>query len=229
MIALVRYHVSLLLRSHRWIPPAILYVLGVVGLGGARQPFGAGLTSGLNWAALMLVPTVAWLTRSMLTAEPPAARAVIAAVAGPRRTQLAALAAAALAGVAIGVAGVVWELVDTGLIRTQGTNTIEVGATVHAVGGGLLAGLICLFVASAIGALCNPPVLRRPGPGMLATTGGVVLAVAWGDSPANAALRTPVTGVQAAPWPSGLPVLAALVLLVVAWVVSVFFAARRDG
>jgi hypothetical protein len=227
--ALVRYQVSLLLRSHRWIPPIILYALGVVALGGEHLPFGSGLRSALSWAALMLVPVVAWLTRSILIAEPPEARACLAAAGGPRRAQLAALIAAVLTGVVIALAGVVWELINAGVLRQPGTHSIEVAATFKAVGGGLLAALICLMVASAIGALCNPPVVRRPGPGMLTTTAAVVLAVAWNVSPANAALRTPGTGVQASSWPHGLPVLAALALVVIAWTVSAMFAARRSG
>jgi hypothetical protein len=84
VIALTRYQLSLLLRSYRWIPPAVLFVLGVIGLGGATLPNGAGLSEG-RWSALILVPVAAWLTRSMLTAEPPRLRACVAAAGGPRR------------------------------------------------------------------------------------------------------------------------------------------------
>jgi len=229
VIALTRYQVALLLRSHRWIPPAVLYVLGVIGLGDVRQPLGAGLAPALSWAALMLVPAVAWLTRSILTAEPAAARACVAAAGGAWQSQLAALIAAALVGLVFGLVGVVWEVINAGPVRAVGTNAIQAGQTVHTIGGGLLAGLICLLVASAIGALCNPPVVRRAGPGMLTTTAAVVLAVAWQESPANAALRTPVTGVRATPWPPGLPLVAAVALLAIGWTVSGFLAARRDG
>jgi hypothetical protein len=227
--ALVRYQTSLLFRSHRWIPPLILYVVGVVGLGAQRLPFGAGLPGGLSWAALLLVPVVAWLTRSILTAEPAAARACVAAAGGPRRAQVSALIAAVLLGAVIAVAGVIWELINAGVMRSAGTNAIQMEPTLKAVGGGLLAAVICLMVASAIGALCNPPVVRRPGPGMLTTTAAVVLAVAWNVSPANAALRTPGTGVKVSAWPHGLPVIAALALVVLAWTVSAMLAARRTG
>src|SRR4029077_217385 len=87
VIALTRYQLSLLLRSYRWIPPAVLFGLGVIGLGGGATPRGAGLSEGLAWSALMVVPVEAWLTRSMLIAEPPAARGCVAAVGGPRRAQ----------------------------------------------------------------------------------------------------------------------------------------------
>lgn len=229
MIALTRYQVSLLLRSHRWIPPAVLFAIGVIGLGGQNLPYGAGLAEGLSWAGLMLVPAVAWLTRSILTAEPAAARACVAAASGPRRAQLAALLAAVVVGAVFGLAGLVWEFFTCGVLRTTGTNAIRVGATFSVVAGGLVTALICLLVASAIGAFFNPPVVRRPGAGMLATTGAVVLALAWNVSPANAALRTAGYGSKGSAWPTGVPVLAALALLVVAWTVSALFAERRDG
>lgn len=229
MIALTRYQVSLLLRSHRWIPPAVLFVLGVGGLGGAALPYGAGLSQGLAWSALMLVPVEAWLTRSMLTAEPSAARACVAVAGGPRRTQVAALIAAAIVGVAFGLLGVVWEVFTLGVPRSAATNGIRVGATFSDLISGLVAALICLLVGSAIAALLNPPVIRRPATGMLGTTGAVVLALAWNASPANAAVRSVGYGSQETTWPAGTAPLAAVVLLGVAWAISAQVAARRDG
>ena len=229
MIALTRYQLSLLLRSHRWIPPAVLYVLGVAGLGGAALPHGAGLTQGLAWAALILVPVEAWLTRSMLTAEPAAARACVAAAGGPRRAQLAALIAALLVGAAFGLLGVAWEAFSLGLPRLPATNAIRSGAAFADLGGGLGAALICLLVGSAIAALLNPPVVRRPAAGMLGTTGAVVLALAWNASPANAAVRSVGYGSQEKAWPAGVALLAAVVLLALAWAISAQVAARRDG
>ena len=77
MIALLRYQAAILLRSHRWIFPLIAYGLLVAVGGEGSTP----LAEGLGWSAAMLVPVVALLTRSMLTAEPDAARAVVAAAA----------------------------------------------------------------------------------------------------------------------------------------------------
>ncbi|HUZ84894.1 MAG TPA: hypothetical protein VMU66_09375 [Gaiellales bacterium] len=229
MIALTRYQLSLLLRSHRWIPPAVLYVLGVAGLGGAALPDGAGLTQGLAWSALLLVPVEAWLTRSMLTAEPAAARACVAAAGGPRRTQVAALTAALLAGAAFGLLGVAWEVFSLGLPRLPATSAIRTGTAFAEVGGGLAAALICLLVGSAIAALLNPPVVRRPAAGMLGTTGAVVLALAWNVSPANAAVRSVGYGSQEKAWPAGVALLAAVVLLALAWLISAQVASRRDS
>ena len=229
MIALTRYQLSLLIRSHRWIPPAVLYVLGVAGLGGAALPHGAGLTAGLAWSALMLVPVEAWLTRSMLTAEPPAARACVAAAGGPRRAQVAALIAAVLVGAAFGLLGVAWEAFSLGLPRLPATNAIRTAAAFADLGGGLAAALICLLVGSAVAALLNPPLVRRPAAGMLGTTGAVVLALAWNVSPANAAVRSVGYGSQEKTWPAGAALLAAVVLVALAWAISAQVAARRDG
>lgn len=229
MIALVRYQIALLLRSHRWIPPAVLFVLGVAGLGGAALPHGAGLIQGLAWSALMLVPVEAWLTRAMLTAEPPAARACLAVAGGPRRAQLAALIAAAVVGAAYGLLGVAWEVVSLGVPRSAATNSIRLAALFAQIGGGLAAALICLLVGSAIAALLNPPVIRRPATGMLGTTAAVVLALAWNVSPANAAVRNVGYGGQVRSWPTGTAMIAAIALLAVAWAVSAQVAARRDA
>ena len=231
MIALTRYQVSLLLRSHRWIPAAVIYVIGVFalgGVGGSATPHGGALPQGLSWSALMLVPSLAWLSRSMLTAEPPAARSCVAAAGGPRRAQLAALAAALGLSAFFGIIGIIWELVTCGVVRAQHTNTVMFGATLADLGKGLGASLVCLLVGSAIGALCNPPVIRRPAASMLASTAAVVLGLVWSVSPANAAVRSGY-GSSAGSWPAGLPVIAALALLVVSWGVSALIAARRTG
>jgi len=228
VIALVWYQFALLVRSHRVLLPAVLFVIGVAGLGGAVLPHGEGLSQGLAWSALLLVPVEAWLTRAALIAEPPAARACVAAVAGPRRAQLAALVAAAAVGASFGLLGVAWEVISLGVRRSAPTNSIMAGATLADVGGGLAAVLVCLLVGSAIGALLNPPLIRRPAAAMLATTCAVVLALAWSGSPANAAVRSVGYGAQEKTWPTGAALLAAIALLAVAWVVSAQVAARRQ-
>lgn len=228
VMALVWYELALLLRSHRWIPPAVLFVLSVIGLGGATLPHGARLSQGLAWSALMLVPVGAWLTRSMLTAEPAAARACVAAAGGPRRTQLAALAAAAVVGAALGLLGVIWELATLGVPRSDVTNSVETGHLLSSLGGGLTAALICLLVGSAVAALFNPPLVRRPGTAMLCTTAAVVLALAWNGSPANAAVRSVGYGAVERTWPAGVAFMTALALAAAAWAISAQVASRRD-
>jgi len=228
VIALIWYELSLLLRSHRWIAPAVLFALGVFGLGGATLRHGAGLGPGLAWSALVLVPVEAWLTRSMLTAEPAASRACVAAAGGPRRTQLAALIAPAVVGAAFGLVGILWQIFRLGVPRAAG-NAIRVGELFADLGGGLAAGLVCLLVGSAVAVLLNPPVIRRSATAVLGTTGAVVLALAWNGSPANAAVRSIGYAGQERTWPAGVAMAAALGLVAVAWTISTQIAARRDG
>lgn len=223
MIALIRYEVALLARSQRWIAPLILYGVSVAGLGAAHGgTYPQSVGEALRWSALLLVPVVAWLTRVILTIEPEAARACVAAAAGPRRAQLAALTAALAAGMVIALGGIAWALV----IGAWGKSWPG------EVGTGLLAVMTCLLVGSAVGTACNPPLIRRAGTAMLSTTVFAVVALAWSASPANAAVTATGAGVSAVPghgWPGGLPLAAAVALAGLAWTVSALTAARRSG
>jgi len=86
---------------------------------------------------------------------------------------------------------------------------------------------VCLLVGSAVGAFCNPPVIRHPAVALLGTIGAVIFALVADVSPANAALRGS-GGLRHAPaWLTGLPLLVAVGLAIVAWLVSTLLAARR--
>jgi len=226
--ALLRYQSAILLRSHRWIFPLIAYgVLISVGAT-ATMP----LADGLNWSAAILVPVVAFLTRSMLTAEPQAARACAAAATGPARAQLASLIVAVGGGVVLGVAGTCFEVLTAQSVAAQPLPGIfsKVSATVAhpaALLAGLVTAAVCLLVGSAIGALCNPPLLRHPGLAMLSTLAAVVVALASDVSPASAALRSGDGAVRAPHWPGGVPLLAAVCLVGITWGASLLAAAMR--
>jgi hypothetical protein len=92
---------------------------------------------------------------------------------------------------------------------------------------GLGAALICLLVGASAGALCNPPLLRHPAAAMLATAAAVVVGLASGASPANAALRGASSGPRTSAWPGAASFVAAAVLLAVTWGASVVAATRR--
>ena len=233
MIALVRYQTAILLRSHRWVVPLITYAL-LISVGAASS---MSLAEGLDWSAAMLVPVVAFLTRSMLTAEPDAARACVAAAAGPGRAQLAALLTALGGGLVLGVAGACFDVLTAeSAAKPAGSGvTGKVAATLEHPGifaAGLVTGAVCLLVGSAVGTVCNPPVLRHPGAGMLATLAAAIVALASGVSPANAALRqstaTHAAQSQETHWPGMVPLLVAVCLLATAWTTSVLVAARRE-
>ena len=227
MIALLRYQTAILLRSHRWIFPLIAY--GLLVAAGATSPAPGSallaaqstqLAQGLDWSAAMLVPVVAFLTRSMLTAEPDAARACVAAAAGPAQAQLAALLTALGGGIVLGLGGACLTPFITGTAAAAVAHP-EIFAA------GLLTAVVCLLVGSAVGALCNPPLLRHPGAAMLATLAAAIFALASDVSPASAALRR--GGTRAAQGPGLVPLLAAACLLAVIWGASLYAGARRDN
>jgi hypothetical protein len=219
MTAMLRYQVALLGRSHRWLPPVLLYAAVVV----AGSFGGMPLADGLGWSSAALVPAVGWLTRSALTAEPAAARACVATAGGPRRAQLATLTAALAGGVLLGVLGAGYELAIT--------KWPAGGPSAPAPGGlalaGVAAGVTCLLIGSAIGALCNPPLIRHRGYAVMSTAAVAIAAIAASGSPANAAVRA--TSATAGQHPSLVPVLVAVVLAALAWAASVLVAARRAG
>ena len=232
MIALLRYESAILLRSHRWIFPLITYGL-LIAVGAAGS---SSLAETLDWSGAMLVPVVAFLTRGMLTAEPDAARACVSAAAGPIRAQLATLIVPLGAGAALGIAATVFDVLTAEAASRAPASGLAGKVTAAAdhpgvVAAGLLIALVCLLVGSAVGALCNPPLLRHRAAAMLSTLAAIILSLAAGVSPANAAINH-TTAQSASPlaanWPGPVSLLGAMCLLAVIWTVSVIAATRRD-
>lgn len=79
MIALLRYQTALLIGSHRWLPPVILYAAWLA----ISVRGGDPLLDGLGYAAGGLLPAAVWLTRTCVTNEPSAARNCAAPPPGP--------------------------------------------------------------------------------------------------------------------------------------------------
>lgn len=235
MIALLRYETAILLRSHRWVFPLIAYgaliLTGAAG-GAPTGPPWLSLADGLDWSAAMLIPVVAFLTRSMLTAEPDASRACVAAAVGPSRAQLAALLAALGGGVVLGAGGAAFEVLGNPPVSGHPGGLLgTVGAAIshpQTLAAGLAMTAVCLLVGSAVGALCNPPLLRHPATAMLATLAAAIFALASDVSPAGAALRH-ASSAQSPHWPDAFDVLAAVCLLAVTWTASSLVAARRES
>jgi hypothetical protein len=234
MTALLRYQAAILLRSNRWILPLIAYgVLVFSGAVGGRQagPPWLSLADGLDWSAAMLIPVVAFLTRSMLTAEPDASRACVAAATSTVRAQLAALLVALGGGLLLAVAGTCFEVLANPAVTGKSAGFLgNVAATVthpETLTAGLAMTAVCLLVGSAVGALFNPPLLRHPAAAMLATLAAAIFALASDVSPAGAALRH-ASSAQSQHWPSAVNVLSAACLLAITWSASLFAATRRD-
>ncbi|MFJ4909767.1 ABC transporter [Streptomyces sp. NPDC093249] len=191
MTALLRYQSGLLLRSQRWLAPLLLYTACLaVGI-----TFGEPVLGSLGLAAAALLPVTAWSVRICVTQEPPAARGVVAAVAGRGRAHLAALATGALWPVLVGAVAVL-VVTLTGDRRGVGTGAALVT--------GLLAVLACAGTGAAVGALSSRPFLPAPGRSLGALVLGSLLALVTTGSPAKHAVTALVTGARTAtaepPW-----------------------------
>jgi hypothetical protein len=212
---LVGYQAALLLRSQRWLIPVLFYAAVLAAGSNGHEPLGDSLA----WSAAMAIPAVAWLTRTCLTNEPASARACLAAAGGARAAQLSALVVALLGGVVMVVAGSAFEV----LVSAAPSGSPGRGAV---TGAGFGAGLACAVIGSAIGAIANPPLVRRSGAAPLLTVTLVVLALASTASPALAAIH------RAAPARGSrlplVPLLAAVVVAGAAWYASVLAAAHRS-
>jgi hypothetical protein len=221
MTALLRYQAALLVRSQRWLPPIIMYA-AFLGIG---VQSGQPVLDSLGYTAAALLPVAAWLVRICVTVEPPAARACVAAAAGPGRAHLARLLVALIAAMVLGTAA---TLVVTLISAPASTDNRTRVALLPAAAAGLLAALACALLGVAVGALTNWPVLRSPGravPAMLLTA--LLSAVATG-SPAQAAVSGLVAGSQSGKVPVPLvPPAAAAVLAAAAIAVACALTSRR--
>ena len=222
MSPLIRYQLALLLRSQRWLPPVLLFVLLIVLGSFGGQQYG----DSLGWCAGMLVPACAWLTRTVLTGEPEPARACVAAASGPHRAHLAPLTAALAVNSVLALAGGVFEwLASSPPVGVAHPPLAEIA------GHGALSVLVGLLAGTALGALCAPPVLRRPAAAVLTLSGASLALLVAPVSPVNMAVRDVFTSGSrdAATTAPLLPLLAAAVLLALAWTVAVHAAGRAAG
>jgi hypothetical protein len=222
MTALLRYQADLLVRSQRWLPPFLLYaVFLAVGVQGG-QP----LLDSLGYAAAALLPVSAWLVRVCVTQEPPAARTVVAAAAGPARAHLACVLVGLIAAMALGAAttAVVVLVSDpAGADRQRRVPVLEASAA------GLLAALTCALLGTAVGALTAPPVVRSPGRAIPTLLLAALLALVTAGSPAQAAVSGLVTGSRSATIsPPLLPLAAAAVLTAAATAAACALTSRRS-
>lgn len=146
-VAVARYYAVLLARTQRWLPPVLFYgiVLAIDSTNG--QPAAAAYA----YSAIFLLPVSAWLSRTILTAEPPESAAIIATIAGPARARLAALSAATGYGLLCAVVGTASAISKGG-----------VGGTSVALAG-MATELICVLVGTAAGALSAPPLVPAAG------------------------------------------------------------------
>ncbi|MEU8887567.1 ABC transporter [Streptomyces sp. NPDC048442] len=187
MNALLRYQLALLARSQRWIAPVLLYAaflaIGVQG--------GQPVLDSLGYGAAVLLPVAAWLVRVCVTNEPPAARHCAAAATTPARVHLASLLAAAGCTAVLGALGTVFVVLISKWADTDGGVRVS---PLTAAAAGLLAAFTCVLLGTAVGALCNWPLLRGTGWSIALTALGALLVLVTTGSPARAAVTGLVSG-----------------------------------
>jgi hypothetical protein len=222
MTALLRYQAALLVRSQRWLPPFILYVVFL----GVGVQSGQPILDSLGYAAAALLPVAAWLVRICVSNEPPAARACVSAAVGPGRAHLASLLVA-LAGAAL--LGTVTTLVVTLISDPVSADHQTPVPRFPAGAAGLLATLACALLGTAVGALTTWPLLRSPGRAVPAMLLAALLTTVTTGSPAQAAVQGLVTGSRegTAPLPL-LPLAAAALLTAGATAVACVLTSRRS-
>ncbi|WP_327154282.1 ABC transporter [Streptomyces tubercidicus] len=221
MIALLRYQTALLIGSHRWLPPVILYAAWLA----ISVRGGDPLLDGLGYAAGGLLPAAVWLTRTCVTNEPSAARNCAAAAAGPGRAHLAAVLTAAGTALLLALVGAALVVLVSDPRSTDHQVAVPVLPAAFA---GLLAALVCLLMGTALGALSNWPVLRSTGWSIPTGLVAALLLLVLGASPANAAVSGLVTGslhgTISIPW---LPLIATVLIAAAATAVACALSSRR--
>ncbi|MFH8982214.1 hypothetical protein [Streptomyces varsoviensis] len=187
MTALFRYQAALLVRSRRLLPPLIVYAL-FMGIGvQAGQP----ILDSFAWAGGALLFVAAWLVRVCVTNEPPAARHVAAAATSPARVHLASVLTALTCSAVLGAIGTAFVALITDPRSSDRQVHVPVGAATLA---GLVTALACALLGTAVGALCNRPLLRGTARAMLSTIVAAMLVLVADGSPAHAAVSGLVTG-----------------------------------
>ncbi|MFD0297422.1 ABC transporter [Streptomyces sp. NPDC127118] len=187
MTALLRYQTALLVRSQRWLAPVLLYAAFIA----VGVQWGQPVLDSLGYTAAGLLPVTAWLVQLCAGQEPPAARTVTAAAAGPARAHLAALL------VGLGCAGLLGAAATSIVLLISKPASADSSVRVPLLPAGiagLLAVACCVLLGAVIGALCTRPLLHRRGWSVAATVLLALAALVTGGSPANAAVTGLVTG-----------------------------------
>jgi len=169
MSALVRMRLAGFLRGGRALAPliAVLVELGVI-YGGGASP--AGVAYGYSAAALF--PVLAWMTKLLLDAEPDVQRRLARLAVGPVREAVAGVLAAAAFALAVCAAAMIAPWIFNGIdTRTALTSGILLGVLAH---------LLAVPPAVAVGALASRAVTRKVRTGLTVLVVAAVLVVVLG-------------------------------------------------
>lgn len=178
MIALVRMRLAAFVRGGRALAPVItaLVVLGIIHGGGQSAAAPA-----YAYSAVMLFPVLAWQTKLLLDAEPEVQRRLARLTVGARREAVAGLLAAAVLGLVFCAVAMLVPWWPFHAIRgpEQGSAEPSLAAGVAL---GVLAHLLAIPAAVALGALASRAVTRSVRNGVVVLVTGAVLAIVLGLS-----------------------------------------------
>jgi len=177
MIALARMRVAGFLRGGRALAPliAVLAILSVLYGGGPSTA-----ASAYGYSAVFLFPILAWLTKLVLDAEPDGQRRLARLAVGPVREAAAGLFAATVLALGVCLLAMAAPWLFNG-IRPPDPGSGEPPTSTGLVLG-VLAHLLAVCGAVALGALAGRAVTRRVLPGVAVLVTGSVLAIVLGLS-----------------------------------------------
>jgi len=169
MIALARMRLSGFVRGGRALPPAIavLVVLGVI-YGGGASP--AAVAYGYSAAALF--PVLAWATKVLLDAEPDTQRRLARVAVGPTREGTAGVLAALVVCAVVCTLAMAAPWLFNGIDTTK---SLTAGIVL-----GVLAHLLAIPPAVALGALASRAVTRTVRTGIAVLVVAAVLVIVLG-------------------------------------------------
>jgi hypothetical protein len=179
MGAIVRYAYGRCLLSQRWMPPILLFVLGV----GSLYPSGpTSIGSSLASGAIILVPVGAWLAVAAINSEDVSQRGITAVAAGGYRTARAGtiLAAASCAALLSLFSLAIALLRDP---HVWDPSAFQADGAAETIAFGVLAQLAGAVFGAALGGLVAQPVIRRAGFSWLSVALVVLLGLAVTGSP----------------------------------------------
>lgn len=183
MLALTTFRLAAYVRSHRVYQALLMVLIGLAVIYATRAPAGAEAIV-LADSAVMLLPFLAWATRSLLDTEPDGQRLLSATLVGGRGRELTAGLLAALAAcTGFAVMALAWGVL-LGMAATPPAPVLAAGAALHGLS--VLAGI-------ALGALTSRAILPSPALSIMALVLGFVLMLIVSASPLSW-LTVPVIG-----------------------------------
>ena len=215
MIALVRMRLAAFLRSGRALAPLIaaLVLLGVIHGGGRSAAAPA-----YGYSAVMLFPVLAWQAKLLLDAEPDVQRRLARLAVGARREAVAGLLAATVLGLLFCAVAVLVPWWPFHAIRGPEPGSSE-PSLAAGVALGVLAHLLAVPAAVALGALASRAVTRTVRNGVIVLVTGSVLAIVLGLSGSVAPWLAPPVMATARALTAGVLPSAGRFWLLAAWAV----------